>query len=388
MSEMILLAEDNAGRAEDVRAALASRGFPVEVAADGAVALGRAAEIHPLAIVSDVLMPNMDGFELCWEIRRASALSGTPVILTTAGWADRDSSRFARDVGANAFVDKGMVLDILDSVLAAPAVAVAGAGSSAMRRTASLASGAPAARLGEEEFRRRHGERLLHLSLREAELLKQERDALAEIYRGSLGALAAALELGGAGAAHARRVTGYVISIAEVLGIGPGDPAVTHLVRAALLCDIGNMGIPQRILNKRGLLSISEWRLLKTHPSLGAGAVDEVAPVREEADAVRAHHERWDGQGYPLGLAGEGIPWAARAIAVADTIDALTTHRPYRETISFEAATQEVLRCADSQFDPEVVEAAATLDPAEWELVREQAESTDPKFDALVAGYL
>ena len=125
MSETILLAEDNAGRAEDVRAALASRGFPVEVAADGAEALGRAAEIRPLAIVSDVLMPNMDGFELCWEIRRASALSGTPVILTTTGWADRDSSQFARDVGANAFVDKGMVLDILDSVLAAPAVAPA-----------------------------------------------------------------------------------------------------------------------------------------------------------------------------------------------------------------------------------------------------------------------
>src|SRR6266540_196125 len=127
MSETILLAEDNAGRAEDVRAALASRGFPVVVAADGAEALGRAAEIHPLAIVSDVLMPNMDGFELCWEIRRASALSGTPVILTTTGWADRDSSQFARDVGANAFVDKGMVLDTIDSVLESPADGTANA---------------------------------------------------------------------------------------------------------------------------------------------------------------------------------------------------------------------------------------------------------------------
>src|SRR6266508_2711980 len=90
MSETILLAEDNAGRAEDVRAALASRGFPVEVAADGAEALGRAAELHPLAIVSDVLMPNMDGFELCWEIRRAQGLSSTPIILTTTGHPDAD----------------------------------------------------------------------------------------------------------------------------------------------------------------------------------------------------------------------------------------------------------------------------------------------------------
>ncbi len=251
-----------------------------------------------------------------------------------------------------------------------------------------IESEAPPARLAEDEFRRRHGERLLHLSLREAEMLKQEREALAEIYRGTLGALAAALELRDAGAAHARRVTGYAISLAEALGVGPGDLAVTNLVRSALLCDIGNLGIPSRILNKRGVLSSREWRLMKTHPSLSATAVDEVEQVRDVGDVVLAHHERWDGRGYPQGLAGEVIPWEARVIAVADTVDALTSERPYRETISFDQATHEVLRCSETQFDPKIAKAAARIDTGEWELIREQAESTDPRFDSLVAGYL
>jgi len=377
MGYEILVAEDDSTRAERFRSILQLRGFPVIVAADGAQALQLATEVHPRAIVSDVLMPNMDGFELCWEVRRADGLSSTPVILTTTGWEDDDSSQFARDVGATALVDLTMAPDALASIL--------GGGQAPDSLTVAQA---PPARLAEDEFRRRHGERLLHLSLREAELLKQEREALAEIYRGTLGALAAALELRDAGAAHARRVTGYVISLAEALGVGPGDLAVTELVRSALLCDIGNLGIPQRILHKQGLLSSKEWQLMKTHPALSATAVEEVEQVRTVGDVVRAHHERWDGRGYPQGLGGQDIPWAARVISVADTLDALTSARPYRDAISFEAAAVEIMRCSETQFDPDVAKAAAKIDPDEWGLIREQAESTDPTFDSLVAGYL
>src|SRR3989442_4418472 len=321
------------------------------------------------------------------EPPRAGPLSGVPVILTTTGWADSDSRQFAREVGANALVDKTMVLDTLGTVLG-----VWGAedrsGSLTVVEGIEGEPGAPAARLAEDEFRRRHGDRLLHLSLREAELLKQQREALAEAYRGTLGALASALELGGSGVAHARRVTGYVISIAEALGIGPQDPAVAQLVRTALLCDIGNLGIPQRILNKPGFLSSSEWRLLKTHPSLSAAAVEEVDKVRGVSDAVLSHHERWDGQGYPQGLVGPDIPFPARVVAVADTIDALTSDRPYRDPITFDQAAEEVLRCSETQFDPEVAEAASLIDAGEWALIREQAESANPTFHTMVAGYL
>ena len=127
---------------------------------------------------------------------------------------------------------------------------------------------------------------------------------------------------------------------------------------------------------------------MKTHPALSATAVEEVEQVRTVGDVVRAHHERWDGRGYPQGLGGQDIPWAARVISVADTLDALTSARPYRDAISFEAAAVEIMRCSETQFDPDVAKAAAKIDPDEWGLIREQAESTDPTFDSLVAGYL
>src|SRR5207249_3499066 len=101
-------------------------------------------------------------------------------------------------------------------------------------------------------------------------------------------------------------------------------------------------------------------------PTLSASAVEEVDQIREVSDVVLAHHERWDGQGYPCGLAGEDIPWAARVIAVADTIDALTSARPYRDSIPFDAAAREIVRCSRSQFDPDVAKAAARIDPDEW----------------------
>src|SRR5213594_1322162 len=115
MGNEILVAEDDTARAERFRSALESYGFPVIVAVDGAEALDLAGRIHPKAIVSDVLMPNMDGFELCWEVRRAEGLSATPVILTTSGWRDEDSSQFARDVGATALVDLPMAPEVLVS---------------------------------------------------------------------------------------------------------------------------------------------------------------------------------------------------------------------------------------------------------------------------------
>src|SRR5437764_226329 len=104
VGDEILVVEDDGRRAERIRSVLESRGFSVVVAADGAVAFDLAGELQPKAIVSDVLIPTMDGFELCWRIRRAQGLASTPVILTTAGWEDDDSSQFARDVGATALV--------------------------------------------------------------------------------------------------------------------------------------------------------------------------------------------------------------------------------------------------------------------------------------------
>ena len=161
-----------------------------------------------------------------------------------------------------------------------------------------------------------------------------------------------------------------------------------RLELGALLHDIGKIGIPESILTKPGRLTAGERRVMESHPALGEQIIAPIDRLQDVRPIVRHCHERWDGRGYPQGLGGQDIPWAARVISVADTLDALTSARPYRDAISFEAAAVEIMRCSETQFDPDVAKAAAKIDPDEWGLIREQAESTDPTFDSLVAGYL
>ena len=142
------------------------------------------------------------------------------------------------------------------------------------------------------------------------------------------------------------------------------------LVReAAPLHDIGKIAIPDSILLKPGRLSDEEYEVVKTHALLGArvltGADSELLEVAERI--VRHHHERWDGDGYPDGLAGEDIPVVARITAVADVFDVLVHERPYKDSWSVEAAAEEIREGADTQFDPAVVEVFDALGPAGWQ---------------------
>ena len=124
-----------------------------------------------------------------------------------------------------------------------------------------------------------------------------------------------------------------------------------------LLHDIGKVAIPESILNKPGLLTDEEWAVMKTHALLG---VDLVKPLRFLGDAIgviRSHHERWDGRGYPEGLAGEEIYLPARIFMIADAFDAMTTDRPYRRALPIHVALEEIDRHAGSQFDPDVARA-------------------------------
>lgn len=124
-----------------------------------------------------------------------------------------------------------------------------------------------------------------------------------------------------------------------------------------LLHDIGKVAIPERILNKPGPLTAEEWELMRQHPTLGE---ELVAPLRLLGDGiavVRCHHERWDGRGYPAGLAGEDVPLPARIFSLADAFDAMTTDRPYRSALPLEVALEEIERHAGTQFDPELTTA-------------------------------
>ncbi len=154
---------------------------------------------------------------------------------------------------------------------------------------------------------------------------------------------------------HSVRVQGLSVAIARELGCSEDDIEIIGL--GALLHDIGKIGVSDRVLRKPGPLTDDEWEEIKRHPELGYRFLRKLTIASRVADIVRAHHERWDGRGYPLGLAGEAIPLGARIFAVADAFDAMTSDRPYRRALTRDAAIAEIARCSGTQFDPRVVEA-------------------------------
>ena len=153
---------------------------------------------------------------------------------------------------------------------------------------------------------------------------------------------------------HVRRVERYSLRLAEAAGLDAGE--IEQLRLAAVLHDIGKIGIDDAILRKGGLLTRREEQIMRQHPVIGARIIGMADGMSSVAEGVRYHHERFDGGGYPYGLAGEAIPLKARIIAIADVYDALTTERPYKRAMEGGEALREVARGGGSQFDPRLVE--------------------------------
>jgi ribonuclease P protein subunit RPR2 len=174
----------------------------------------------------------------------------------------------------------------------------------------------------------------------------------------TVSALASALESKDTGTrAHSQRVQSYATALARTVGETAvvRDPSTPY---GFLLHDVGKIGIPDGILRKAGPLSPAERRRMQTHTVLGEAMLSGVAFLQGEGlKIVRSHHERWDGRGYPDSLSGNEIPLGARIFAVADALDAMTSHRPYRRAMSWQAARTEILAQRKRQFDPDVVDA-------------------------------
>ena len=159
--------------------------------------------------------------------------------------------------------------------------------------------------------------------------------------------------------AHLERTHDYALRLTA--RIDPALAADETLSCAFLLHDVGEMGIPDAILNKPGPLTPDEWEVMRTHPEIGSRILANMEFLGDAVEVVRCHHERWDGDGYPAGLLGEEIPLGARIFAVCDAFDAMTSDRPYREALPVEQAVEEIIDAAGRQFDPEVVKAFAGL---------------------------
>jgi HD-GYP domain-containing protein (c-di-GMP phosphodiesterase class II) len=158
---------------------------------------------------------------------------------------------------------------------------------------------------------------------------------------------------------HLDRAQRYGLALAE--RIAPALAARPETAFGFFLHDLGKVGVPERVLCKRGPLTLDEWGVMRAHPMIGAQILEPFRFLAESVDVVRHHHERFDGSGYPYGLAGTEIPLAARIFSVADSFVAMTSDRPYRSALPLEAALEEIRAGAGSQFDPQVTEAFLEL---------------------------
>jgi len=213
------------------------------------------------------------------------------------------------------------------------------------------------------------------------EMLRQAMDDLEHSYDVTLEALGDALDLKDSETeGHSKRVTAYTIALARAIGITPAEIKV--IARGAFLHDIGKMAIPDEILRKPGTLSPEEQEVMRDHCTRGYHMLRKIPFLAEAAEIVYAHQEHFDGGGYPTRIRGSEIPIGARIFAVADTLDAITSDRPYRRARSFDSARAEILRCSGTQFDPAVVEVFLKIPNELWHELRSEITGQNRRFSS------
>jgi response regulator RpfG family c-di-GMP phosphodiesterase len=338
----ILVVDDDVALCELVRAALELEGIAVDEAHHVVEADRLLHARIPDAVVLDIGLPGIDGLFFCSRLRENAQTARIPIIAISGSDLNGDSALAA---GATAFVQKPFdpleLLTLLERAIGVtPLTHAFGPGVS------DEAAKVNAAELG----------RLIELGRRRHELLDRA-------YRQTLAAIAGSLEIRGLDTgSHTRRVTAYAMRLTvEVAPSLSDDPSLEW---GFLFHDIGNIGIPDRILLKRSSLKAEDWKVLQQHTTIGEQLLEHVPLLVGDAlCVVRSHHERWDGSGYPDGLAGRDIPLAARIFAVADALDAMTDRRPYRRPLRWEAALARIRNSSGSQFDPDVVDGLIACEP-------------------------
>jgi putative nucleotidyltransferase with HDIG domain len=223
-----------------------------------------------------------------------------------------------------------------------------------------------------------------HQSLEEmvrarTEMLRHAMEDLEHSYDVTLEALGDALDLKDSETeGHSKRVTAYAIALARAMGIPPEE--IKIIARGAFLHDIGKMAIPDDILRKPGKLTEEEQALMREHCARGYNMLRKIPFLAGAAEIVFCHQEHYDGNGYPNRLAGREIPIGARIFAVADTLDAITSDRPYRKARGFDNAREEILRCSGTQFDPAVVEVFLKIPNELWQELRSEISGQHMRF--------
>jgi putative two-component system response regulator len=300
-SAKVLVVDDYAPNARGMRDLLVASGHAVRIADNGADALRFASEDPPDLIVLDVVMPGMSGVDVCRELKSNSLTRLIPVVLVT-GSQEHTYRLEGLDAGADDFINKPLDL---------------------------------------QEFRTRVR------SLLRMKRLTDELESTEAIVT-MLGQIVEARDPYTEG--HCERLAEYATALGAALGLSDFD--LDTLNRGAALHDVGKIGVPDSVLLKPARLDADELALMRQHPVIGDGLCRTVRSLERVRPIVRSHHERMDGRGYPDGLSGDQIPLLAQIVGVVDVFDALTTNRPYRKSMTIQAAYDIMLADAASGWCP------------------------------------
>src|SRR5213082_969805 len=353
-ADRILIVDDEEPIRDFVSAMLSSANFVCKQAASGkeALALLDSGEEYEL-MLSDLMMPGMDGIALLEAAKER--FPDMPVIMVTAV-TDVSVALGAIRNGAYDYLLKPFERDQL---------------------LATVRRAMENRRLKMEN--REYQTNLEALVTARTEQLRQAVTTLEKSYDITLEALGNALDLKDAETeGHSKRVTAFTIAMARAMGMS-GDK-IRVIARGAFLHDIGKMAIPDAILRKPGALTEQEVMIMREHCARGYHMLKKIPFLTEAAEIVYAHKERYEGSGYPRGLVGDEIPIGARLFAVADTLDAITSDRPYRAAQPIQAAREEIKRFSGSQFDPKVVEIFLGMPDSIWEDLRREINSHARKY--------
>lgn len=319
MSSTILIVDDEPGGRYTLESILEEQGYVIEMAENGVEALEKAHQLLPDVILLDVMMPGMDGFEVCQRIRKDPILAEIPIIMLTA-LDDRKSFLHGLESGADDYITKPYDRYELRARLL---------GITRLNRYKKL--------------------------LDERANIEQAHEQLLSAYDATIAGWSHALDLRDKETeGHSQRVTDLSEELARMEGISGID--LINMRRGSLLHDIGKLGVPDSILLKPDKLTEEEWTIMKKHPQYAHDMINPIEYLRPSLDIPYCHHEKWDGSGYPRGLKGEEIPLTARIFAITDVWDALTSDRPYRPAWDQETALEYIRGQSGKHFDPHIVE--------------------------------
>ncbi len=341
----VLIVDDDPALRKILSVMLTQSAFLCCTAASGEEALSLLARQPFDVVISDLRMPGISGMDLLIEARER--YPHLAFLMVTGEDETRVGVR-AMQLGADDYLLKPFDADVV--------------------------LGSLQRALQKKKLEREVQEYRLHLEEMVSERTQQLRTALQQTersYEDTLEALGAAIDLRDSPTAgHSRRVFLYSMELAK--SIGGLEQDIRSIAMGAWLHDIGKLAIPDRVLLKPGPLTDSEWEIMRRHARIGYELVKSISFLSGAADIVLTHHERFDGSGYPQKMKGDEIPFGARIFAVADTLDAMTSDRPYRAALPLQAARDVIERGSGTLFDPLVAAAFLRVPSETWEAIAKQ----------------